>query len=600
MKLIVDIETNGLLDELTTIHCIVAKDVDSGEVHSFRPDEIRKGIKLLESADELIAHNGIKFDIPAIKKLYPTFKSPKVTDTLVCVRLIWSNIKDDDAERLKNEPDFPRKLYGSQGLKAWGYRLGNLKGDYGQQDAAWDVYSEEMLTYCQQDVEVTADLYSQVLAQNYSEQALELEHQVAWIMAKQERNGFMFDEAKAQSLYIELATKRDEIKQGLDTLFKPWVIAEAVKTPARTVNYKDVTRASTVAGCAFTPIRINEFNPSSRQHIANRLIKVRGWKPKEFTKSGQAKVDETTLSGLPFPEAKVMAEFFMIQKRIAQLSEGAQGWLKVVTDGKIHGSINPNGAVTGRATHAYPNIAQVPSLSAPYGRECRELFTVPKGWKLMGADASGLELRCLGHFTAAYDGGKYIKELLEGDIHTANQKAAGLPDRNSSKRFIYAFLYGGGDQLIGELVGGGRRQGKAIKDRFLKMTPALATLRERVMEAAEDRGFIYGLDRRKVHCRSSHSSLNALLQSAGGIICKQWLVQFVKAMKKAGFRHGWNGDFAMCAWVHDEIQVACKADVAEQIGDIAVATIREVTDIFNFQCPLDGEFNVGDNWAETH
>ena len=600
MKLLVDIETNGLLDELTTIHCIVAKDVDSGEVHSFRPSEIGRGIALLESADELIAHNGIKFDIPAIKKLYPSFKSPMMTDTLVCTRLIWSHIKEDDAVRLKEDPTFPRKLFGSHSLKAWGYRLGNLKGDYANQDAAWDVFSEEMLTYCQQDVEVTADLYAEIVRQNYSEQALTLEHQVAWIMAKQERNGFMFDEAKASELYRDLVAKRMDITSKLDGLFKPWVIYEQVKTPARTVNYKDVTRASTVAGCGYTPIKIMEFNPSSRQHIANRLEKVRGWKPKEFTKGGQAKVDETTLSGLPFPEAKVMAEYFMIQKRIAQLAEGAQGWMKVVKGGKIHGSVNSNGAVTGRATHAYPNIAQIPSCSAPYGRECRELFTVPTGWKLMGADASGLELRCLGHFTAAYDGGSYIKELLEGDIHTANQIAAGLPDRNSSKRFIYAFLYGGGDQLIGELVGGGRKKGKQIKDRFLSKTPALAELRNQVMEAAEKRGFIYGLDRRRIHCRSPHSSLNALLQSAGGIICKQWLVQFVKAMKAEGFRHGWDGDFAMCAWVHDEIQVACKAEVAERIGEIAVATIKEVTDIFNFKCPLDGEFNVGNNWAETH
>jgi len=599
MKLIVDIETNGLLDELTTIHCIVAKDVNSGEVHSFRPNEIDKGIKLLESADELIAHNGIKFDVPAIKKLYPSFKSPSMVDTLVCVRLIWSSIKEDDAVRLEIEPGFPRKMFGSHSLKAWGYRLGNHKGDYAQQEAAWDVYSEEMLTYCQQDVEVTADLYAEIIKQNYSPQSLELEHQVAWVMAKQERNGFVFDEKKAALLYRELSSKRTDIRAKLDGLFKPWIIAGPLKTPARTVNYKDVTRASMVADCSFTPIKIVEFNPSSRAHIADRLMKVRGWKPKEFTKSGQAKVDETTLTGIPYPEAKVMAEYFMLQKRIAQLSDGAQGWLKVVKSGKIHGSINPNGAVTGRATHAYPNIAQVPSLSAPYGQECRELFTVPQGWKLMGADASGLELRCLAHYMAAYDRGEYVKVVLDGDIHTTNQLAAGLPDRPSAKRFIYAFNYGGGDQLIGELVGGGRKQGKAIKERFLKKTPALAKLRDQVMVSSE-RGFIYGLDRRRVHIRSPHSALNALLQSAGGIICKQWLVQFVKAMKAAGFKHGWDGDFAMCAWVHDEIQVACKAEIAEQVGDIAVASIKEVTSIFNFQCPLDGEFNVGDNWAATH
>ena len=170
MKLIVDIETNGLLDELTTIHCIVAKDVDSGEVHSFRPNEIDKGIKLLESADELIAHNGIKFDVPAIKKLYPSFKSPSMVDTLVCVRLIWSSIKEVDAVRLELEPGFPRKMFGSHSLKAWGYRLGKHKGDYAQQEAAWDVYSEEMLTYCQQDVEVTADLYAEIIKQDYSPQ----------------------------------------------------------------------------------------------------------------------------------------------------------------------------------------------------------------------------------------------------------------------------------------------------------------------------------------------------------------------------------------------------------------------------------------------
>lgn len=217
----------------------------------------------------------------------------------------------------------------------------------------------------------------------------------------------------------------------------------------------------------------------------------------------------------------------------------------------------------------------------------------------MGADASGLELRCLGHFMAAYDGGAYVKELLEGDIHTANQIAAGLASRDAAKRFIYCYLYGGGDQLVGELLGGGRKMGKAAKERFLAMTPALAKLREQVMSSSK-RGFIYGLDRRRIHIRSEHSALNALLQSAGGIICKQWLVQFVEAMEAAGFKHGWDGDFAMSAWVHDEIQVACREDIAQQVGDIAVASIREVTSIFNFKCPLDGEFNVGDNWADTH
>ena len=600
MRLIVDIETNGLLDELTCIHCIVAKDVDTNEVHSFRPDEIGEGIALLSSADELIAHNGIKFDVPAIKKLHPDFVSPRMLDTLVCTRLIYSNLKNTDAELLENMPGFPRKMFGSHSLKAWGYRLGELKGDYAAQESAWDIYSEEMLEYCQQDVEVTHALLKKIEAEKYSPQALELEHNVAWLMAKQERNGFMFDVKKAEKLYQHLSGMRMDMALELDGLFKPWVVAGDVKMPSRTVTYKDVTRPSQIVGCPFTPITIKEFNPTSRQHIADRLMKVRGWKPKVFTTGGQAKVDETTLTGLPYPEAVTLARYFMIQKRLAQLSDGAQGWLKTVKSGKIHGSINPNGAVTGRATHSHPNVAQVPSLGAPFGLECRELFTVPKGWKLMGADASGLELRCLAHFMAAYDGGEYVIAVLDGDIHTTNQIAAGLPDRPSAKRFIYAFIYGGGDQLIGELVDKGRKAGKEIKERFLEKTPALAKLRERVVEAAGKRGFIYGLDRRRIHCRSPHSSLNALLQSAGGIICKQWLVEFEKEMQAQGYKHGWDGDYAMSAWVHDEIQVAVREDLAQKVGEIAVLTIQRVTEVFNFQCPLDGEFNIGNSWAETH
>ena len=252
MKLIVDIETNGLLDELTCIHCIVAKDVDTGEVHSFRPNEIAKGIKLLESADELIAHNGIKFDVPAIKMLYPSFKSPSVLDTLVCVRLIWSSIKEDDAVRLEHEPGFPRKMFGSHSLKAWGYRLGEHKGEYGQKDNAWDKFTEEMLTYCEQDVRVTVNLYNKVLGKDYSQQALDLEHSVAELMWKQECNGFVFDEKKAQELYINLAEQRDVIYQELYSLFPSWVVSEGTKKPARSCKYKDPHKADRTKDASFT------------------------------------------------------------------------------------------------------------------------------------------------------------------------------------------------------------------------------------------------------------------------------------------------------------------------------------------------------------
>ena len=296
----------------------------------------------------------------------------------------------------------------------------------------------------------------------------------------------------------------------------------------------------------------------------------------------------------------------MLQKRIGQLAEGDQAWLKQVRKGRIHGSVNPNGAVTGRATHSFPNIAQVPSSGAEYGKECRELFIVPSGWVLMGSDASGLELRCLGHYMAKYDGGAYIREILEGDIHTANQKAAGLEQRSQAKTFIYAFLYGAGDVKIGSIVqplaseAKQRKLGKALKEKFLANTPALLKLRNYVAKAAK-KGWLKGLDGRKVYVRSAHAALNTLLQSAGALICKLWICEVERLALEAGLRHGWDGDFAFCAWVHDEIQVACRTrEIAEQMGAISKAAMKEAERIFAFRCPLDAEFSIGSSWAETH
>ena len=597
MRLVIDIETDGFLDVLTTIHCIVAYDLDTTTLYRFNPKEISDGIKLMQDAEVLIAHNGIKFDVPAIQKLYPDFKPRRVIDTLVCSRLIWSNIRDIDFTHVKQT--LPPRLFGSHSLKAWGYRLGELKGEYGQQDNAWDVYTPEMLTYCEQDVRVTVNLYNKILGKRYSQQALDLEHSVAELMWKQECNGFVFDEKKAQSLYIDLAEQRAVIWNELYSLFPSWVIAEGEKRPTRTLNYKDPIKADRTMNAPFTVIKIVEFNPSSRAHISNRLVNKYGWNPKDFTDNGQAKIDETILSKLPYPEAKHVAKYFMLQKRLGQLAEGNQGWLRVCANGKIHGSVNTNNAATGRATHSHPNLAQIPSMRAAYGKECRELFTVPKGWKLMGADASGLELRALAGYMAIYDDGAYVDVVLDGDIHTVNQVAAGLATRDQAKTFIYAFLYGGGDQLIGELVGGGAKEGKRIKKSFLDKTPALKKLREAVSKAAE-RGYVKALDGRQIHIRSPHAALNFLLQSAGAIICKQWLVEFENEMQAQGYTHGWNGDYCLCAWVHDEIQVAVREDLAHKVGEIAVQTIQRVTEVFNFKCPLDGEFNIGSSWAETH
>lgn len=595
MAFIFDLETDGLLDEVTKIHCLVIKDTETGEVFPCieKHNNIETGLKLLMKSDCIVGHNVIKYDIPVIQKLYPWFKvdQSKVLDTIVLSRLIHTNVKDSDAKLLKLGK-LPGKLFGSHSLAAWGHRLGNYKGDY---DGGWETFSQEMLDYCIQDVEVTAHLFKTLQDVNYPQMSIELEHQVAWLMGKQERNGFHFNEKQAAELYATLSQRRGELDRELRDYFGSWVVQLPDFIPKRdnkTLGYK--------AGVPAKKSKEVMFNPSSRDHIANRLTTLYGWVPTEFTEGGKPQVDEVILSKLEYPPCKLLTEYLLVQKRISQLAEGDQAWMKLSKGGKIHGSVNTNGAVTGRATHAYPNISQVPAGRAPYGKDCRSLFGVPSGWTLVGADASGLELRCLAHFMAKYDGGSYGKVLLEGDIHTENQKAAGLNSRDQAKTFIYGFLYGAGDAKIGSIVGGTSSDGKRLKGKFLRSLPALSRLSEAVKEAAK-RGYLIGLDGRRLHIRSSHAALNTLLQSAGALVCKKWLVILEEELQSAGLKHGWDGDYAFCAWSHDEVQIACRTpDIATTVANLATSCVPKAGEYFNFRCPLAGEAKMGVTWYDTH
>ena len=438
MKYIIsDIETNGLLDTVSKFHCAWTYNMETDEWKGWRPSEGKSYKDYLDSmmgeGYKLVFHNGIKYDIPALKILFGRFENdPRehIVDTLVYARLVWSNIEAKDTGLMKSGR-LPGKLFGSHSLKAYGYRLGELKGTYGEQEDAWDEFSEEMLEYCRQDVEVTRKLFEKLLDKEYPQKAVDLEHEIMWVMAKQERNGFCFNENAAGELYGELAVRRAEIESKLVETFGSWYVGKTPKTPKR-----DNKKLGYIEGCPYTPVEKVIFNPASRTHIG-KVLMDRGWKPEEYTATGIPKVDEETLSHISgIPEAKLVNEYLMIQKRIGQLAEGDNAWLKLCKKGKIHGSVNPNGAVTGRATHSYPNVAQVPSVRAPYGKQCRELFGVPQGWYQVGVDASGLELRCFGHFLYPYDNGAYIDTILNGDIHTANQLAAGLPTRDNAKTFI--------------------------------------------------------------------------------------------------------------------------------------------------------------------
>ena len=627
MRLIFDIETNGLLDTLDKIHCIAALDLDSGARYRCSPADkpargsagehlltIEEGVRLLEKATLLIGHNIRDFDIPAVAKVFPWF-TPKavVRDTLLLSRLIYTDLFDRDAKFRRKQPAYPGRLTGAHSLEAWGWRLRCWKGDYAEvwraanpgaaPGAEWAEWSQEMDDYCQQDVEVTSHLWAKLMSRGFTEESIELEHAVAPIIVRQQRHGFMFDDRGAEKLTERLVVRRVELEIELQRAFPSWYRRDGDRNPKRSARRKIVSNAGTYVvqyteGAPYTAIVETLFNPGSRDHIADRLSSKYGWKPNEFTDGGKPKVDEDVLEGLRYPEAKVLAEYLLVCKRIGQVSEGEQAWLKKSRKGRIHGRVVQNGAVTGRMTHNNPNVAQVPKVGVPYGKECRALFIVPTGKVLVGADASGLELRCLAHFMAKWDDGAYATVILEGDIHSVNQAAAGLPTRDNAKTFIYAFLYGAGDAKIGSIIGKGPAAGRALKKRFLEGLPALGRLVKGVKEAAKKRGYLRGLDGRLLHVRSDHAALNTLLQSAGALVMKKALVILDAELQRAGFVPGRHYEFV--ANIHDEWQIECDEEIAEIVGLAAKNAIRAAGDAFGFRCPLDGEFKIGANWAETH
>ena len=319
-----------------------------------------------------------------------------------------------------------------------------------------------MQDYCEKDVEVTYELYKLIKKQNYSPEAIRLEHDFARCIHLQEAHGFHFDVASAKKLYASLANRRLELEKSLVSTFPNWKQYVGTFVPKRDNKTKGYKK-----GVPVKKYKEVQFNPNSRDHISNRLMN-KGWKPKEFTPDGKPKVDESVLSTLDFPEAKLLSEHFLIAKRIGMLAEGNNAWLKLQQDGKIYGSVITNGANTGRCTHQRPNVAQTPSVGVPYGKECRSLFTVPDGYVLIGCDASGLELRCLAHYLGAFDEGSFKNELLDGDVHTKNQKQIGLPTRDLAKRVIYGIIYGIGDTRLGSIVEKTSYEGKRIKAKLFE------------------------------------------------------------------------------------------------------------------------------------
>jgi len=577
VKVAFDIETDGL--NPSRIHCIAAHVIGQDVSEFWTPDRVKYfPAWLVEiNAEVLIGHNIIGFDLPVLGKLLGFEWWGEVEDTLVMSRL-----------------DNPSRE-GGHSLASWGTRLNFPKGDYDD----WSAYTEEMGEYCKQDVKVLVKLHRYMTSKKMSKAALEMEHKIAQITHRQTQNGWKFDLRKATHLLAaikeEMFIAEDEVRK----VFKPL----PVWTPLKYLNQthkKDGGKTSNyinqlAKGAEWHEIdgevqwgyyAFPEFNLGSRQQIA-RYLQHFGWTPKEFTELGTVIVSETVLESIEIPEGKLIAKYLMLQKRLGLVS----AWIDAVDDtGRIHGKVNTCGAVTGRMTHSSPNLAQVPASHSPYGEDCRELFTVEDGYCLVGMDASGLELRMLAHYMDDED---YTNEVINGDIHTANQRAANLDTRDKAKTFIYAFLYGAGDGKIGQVVGGTAKDGKRLKADFLKNTPALKKLRTRITASA-DSGSLIGLDGRVLHVRSLHAALNTLLQSAGAIVMKRAVVLLDH------FSQEYKIDYKIVGQIHDEIQVEVAEKQAAFFGDLAVNCVRRAGKDFKLNCPLDGDYKIGTTWRETH
>ena len=576
MDLVFDIETDDL--KATKIHCIVAQDVDSGETYKFPPDKLQEGYDLLEKADKLIGHNIIGFDIPMVEKFSKVkLRHKPVVDTLVMSRL-FNPVRE-----------------GGHSLEKWGFRLGFKKIEFED----YLNYSKDMLDYCVRDVHLNTVLFKHLKKEGsgFTKDCVALEQNVADIIKTQENTGFQFDLQKAELLLADLREKMQRAEDEVHKEFKPKLVdirqvipklkkdGSLSKSGLTPEEYEERLPTNNIE--PFMRRKLQDFNLGSRKQVGEYLMEF-GWKPKKFTPTGQPIVDETTLGKIDkIPQAKLIADYFLYQKRIAQVDS----WIKAMDDdGRVHGFVIPNGTITGRMSHRSPNMAQVPNIHSPYGVECRACWTVKEGYKLVGIDASGLELRMLAHYMQNEE---YINEIINGDIHTANQKAAGLESRDQAKTFIYALIYGAGDAKLGSVVKGSRQDGRRLRQHFFDNNPSFKTLRDKVSRAAK-KGYLKGLDGRKIFIRSEHAALNSLLQGGGAVIMKKGLALFDSLIKLNTY------DAKFVANIHDEWQMEVREDIATNVGQLAVDCIKTAGNYYNLRCPMDGEYKVGRDWSETH
>lgn len=758
-----DIETDGLLPDVSTIHSLVIKDLVSGEVWSAaQPDSKEKpnptgpsmstwalhdyvsmdwALRKLAGADIAFGHNIIGYDIPVLQHLHSGWELEGIPrDTLLMAKMIWpmDNLKQLDYPRWR-KGKLPGQLIGAHKLEAWGYRLGLQKGEYSKavkelskeysdhgdlskipEDyhvlaafddkgkpclKEWSAWNKPMQDYCETDVEVTAKLLELIQGHlvgtskasngvGWSPRSIKLEHDVWSHCLDQEKRGYGYDLEGAVKLTSEMKTRQRELERQLKEAFGSWwhplSDPKHGERPARAYaegmkQFPDVTikRFSKKTGkeikpyvgppkCGYSPdapfvrVRWTEFNPKSRQHLGERLQKVFGWVPVEFggKNNDQAKVDETTIKDIPnsvLPDSlkTTILEYLVIAKTLGQMADGRKSWNDLCAeDGRLHGRVDPLGTVSHRGSHRDPNLAQVPSVSLAeekdsngkvissriitgwkggFGSECRSLFRPGRdGWPQTGTDASGLELRILGHYLEPYDGGEFMRRVCTPglDIHKAHGEITGL-SRADTKTVTYAYIYGAGGLLIGIAVGVPDEEievianspeakrylafmkktfrdfqglndkqlahtirGNQVKKKFANGITGLIDLQNDLKGEATRNGFIVALDGRKLSIRKKHATLNQALQGGGAIICKKWMMETDAYLKEQGLKP--DKDYGQMAWVHDELQFEHRPGLEDVIKEASLEGMRRTQEYYDFKGELTTDSKSGANWCECH